>query len=74
MIPRQVLLFLLCFVVSCQTKKRTPLVLPSNGNINTITVVMPNQLWNGTLGQTVRDMYAYPAEGLPQQEPLFDLK
>lgn len=74
MIPRQVLLFLLFFVVSCQTKKRTPLVLPSNGNINTITVVMPNQLWNGTLGQTVRDMYAYPAEGLPQQEPLFDLK
>ena len=74
MIPRQVLLFLLCFVVSCQTKKRTPLVLPSNGNIDTITVVMPNQLWNGTLGQTVRDMYAYPAEGLPQQEPLFDLK
>ena len=28
----------------------------------------------GTIGQAVRDMYAYPAEGLPQQEPLFDLK
>ena len=51
-----------------------PLVLSSNGNINTITVVMTNQLWAGTIGQAVRDMYAYPAEGLPQQEPLFDLK
>ena len=72
--PKQILFFLIFFMVSCQTKKRTPLVLASNGNINTVTVVMPNQLWNGTLGQTVRDMYAYPAEGLPQQEPLFDLK
>ena len=35
---------------------------------------MTDQLWTGTIGQTVRDMYAYPAEGLPQQEPLFDLK
>ena len=35
---------------------------------------MTDQLWAGTIGQAVRDMYAYPAEGLPQQEPLFDLK
>lgn len=35
---------------------------------------MTDQLWGGAIGQTVRDMYAYPAEGLPQQEPLFDLK
>lgn len=61
-------------MVSCQTKKGKPLVLSSNGKINTITVVMPNQLWQGTIGQTVRDTYAYPAEGLPQQEPLYDLK
>ena len=35
---------------------------------------MTDQLWAGTIGQAVRDMYAYAAEGLPQQEPLFDLK
>ena len=68
------LLFSVLIMASCQTKKGTPLVLSSNGNINTITVVMPNQLWQGAIGQTVRDMYAYPAEGLPQQEPLYDLK
>ena len=67
-------LALLLTNISCQKKKNTPLVLSSNGNINTITVVMTNQLWAGTIGQAVRDMYAYPAEGLPQQEPLFDLK
>ena len=35
---------------------------------------MNDELWAGTIGDAVRDMYAYPAEGLPQQEPLFDLK
>ena len=67
-------LVLLLTTISCQNKKSAPLVLPSNGNINTITVVMTDQLWAGNIGQVVRDMYAYPAEGLPQQEPLFDLK
>jgi len=37
-------------------------------------VVMTDQLWAGEIGQTIRDLYAYPAEGLPQQEPIFDLK
>ena len=69
-----VLLFSLLVIISCQNKKSAPLVLASNGNINTITVVMTDQLWEGEIGQTVRDMYAYPAEGLPQQEPLYDLK
>ena len=67
------LIFLLT-IISCQNKKSSPLVLSSNGNINTITVVMNDELWAGTIGDAVRDMYAYPAEGLPQQEPLFDLK
>lgn len=69
-----VLFFSLLVIISCQNKKSAPLVLASNGNINTITVVMTDQLWEGEIGQTLRDMYAYPAEGLPQQEPLYDLK
>ena len=67
-------LILLLTILSCHNKKSAPLVLSSNGNINTITVVMTDQLWEGQIGQTVQDMYAYPTEGLPQQEPLFDLK
>ena len=67
-------LFFLLTTISCQNKRSAPLILSSSGNINTITVVMTDQLWAGAIGQAVRDMYAYPAEGLPQQEPLFDLK
>ena len=68
------LLIFLLIITSCHNKKKAPLVLSSSGNINTITVVMTDQLWAGKIGQAVRDMYAYPSEGLPQQEPLFDLK
>ena len=59
-------------LLSCD-RKRTPIIPNSNGNINSVNVVMPTDLWEGEVGQVVRDMYAYPAEGLPQQEPLFDL-
>ena len=55
-------LVLLLTTISCQNKKSAPLVLSSNGNINTITVVMTDQLWAGTIGQAVRDMYAYPSK------------
>ena len=58
------LIFLL-IMTSCQKKKNAPIVLSSSGNINTITVVMTDQLWAGKIGQAVRDMYAYPSEGLP---------
>ena len=55
--------FLFFTLISCQKKQREPLILPSNGNINTLTVVTSNDLWAGTIGQTVRDMYAYPSCG-----------
>jgi len=63
----------LIFVGSC-SKKSTPYLPQSNGNINTITVVIPNNLWESSVGETIRSIFAMPAEGLPQQEPLFDLK
>ena len=46
----------------------------SSGNINTITVVMANSLWNSTLGNKVREAFASEFIGLPQQEPIFNLK
>jgi hypothetical protein len=63
-------LFLFC---SC-TQKSAPIVKQSSGNINTVTVVIPDLLWSSDVGNAVRAAFAYPAPGLPQQEPLFDLK
>ena len=60
-------------LVGCN-RASTPLVKPSSGNINTITVVMPDVLWQSEVGDAVRAGFAFPSEGLPQQEPVFDLK
>ena len=68
------ILLLLFAAVGCQNRPSAPLVKSSNGNINTISVVMPDLLWETEVGDAVRAAFAFPAEGLPQKEPLFDLK
>ncbi|MAV08421.1 MAG: DUF4837 domain-containing protein [Gammaproteobacteria bacterium] len=66
-------LLLILIAAACK-RTSAPIVKSSNGNINTITVVMPDLLWKTEVGQAVRAAFAFPAEGLPQQEPLFDLR
>ena len=67
------IMFLIYLFFSCERSNK-PLIKKSNGNINSITVVIENSLWNNEVGDAIRAGFAYPAEGLPQQEPLFDLK
>ncbi|MGB0254986.1 MAG: DUF4837 family protein [Flavobacteriaceae bacterium] len=67
------IIFFVLVLAGCN-RTTTPLVKLSNGNINTLTVVMPDLLWQSEVGDAVRAAFAYPQEGLPQQEPLFDLK
>ena len=64
---------LLFFLISCNgpSLNYKP---KSSGNINTVTVVMTNSLWNSTLGDKVREAFASEFTGLPQQEPIFNLK
>lgn len=52
----------------------TPIVKLSSGNINTVTVVTPTLLWETEVGDAIRAAFAFPTEGLPQQEPMFDLR
>ena len=46
----------------------------SSGNINTVTVVMENSLWESSIGNATREAFASEFIGLPQQEPIFSLK
>lgn len=68
------IILLLFVVLGCQNRPSTPIIKSSNGNINTISVVMPDLLWETEVGDAVRAAFAFPAEGLPQKEPLYDLK
>jgi hypothetical protein len=45
----------------------------SIGEVNTISIVIDDQLWNSEIGDTLRKKWAAPVDGLPQEEPLFTL-
>lgn len=65
---------LIVFVIGCSNKKQQAYVPDSSGNINHVTVVMPQKSWQGNLGDIVREQIAPIYEGLPLDEPRFTLR
>src|SRR5690554_7955444 len=66
--------FLIVFTSCNQSGKRDKTLVPSSvGNINSLLVVIPNDLWNGIVGEAIRNNFAAPTDGLPQDEPLFSI-
>lgn len=59
--------------ISCQSDSSKAYVPESNGNINALTVVMNNILWEGSLGSNIKKSLTEPYEGLPFDEPKYDL-
>lgn len=45
----------------------------SVGNINEISIIISDVMWNGEVGDSLRKKLAAPVEGLVQEEPLFTL-
>src|SRR5690625_5772813 len=71
------LVLLIFSFYSCSDKQgqeRGAYLPTSNGNINSLQVVMPNDYWTGTVGETLREYFAAPTDGLPQDEPLFSMR
>jgi hypothetical protein len=68
-------LFSVLFILTgCEEGKNDAVIVSnSSGKINHLTVVMPNDLWNGEVGEAVRRNLAAPVDGLPQEEPLFSI-
>jgi hypothetical protein len=60
------------FFFSCK-KESANLPRKAIGKINTISVVIDDQLWNGEIGDSIRNKFASPVIGLPQEEPLFTI-
>lgn len=72
----KIIVFLLgLFLISCNSNRNDQLLLSSSsGNINVLNVVIDNQLWEGEIGDLVRQEIAAPVYGLPQEEPLFSIR
>ena len=74
-IMNKTLFLCLCFslaLFSCQ-KNDDKLTQDTSGAINTISVIVDDQLWNGEVGDSIRNKFAAPVLGLPQEEPLFSI-
>ena len=64
----------LILILSCKENNSELLLPESNGTINSISVVIDDDLWSSEIGDLIRKEFAYPIYGLPQMEPVFDLK
>lgn len=65
-------LFITSLLQSCnQKKERIPEV--NSDKMNSVSVIIDEQLWNGEVGDTIRKKFASPVIGLPQEEPLFTI-
>lgn len=60
------------FFLSCNNKRDTS-TEKTTGEINTISVLIDDQLWKGEIGDSVRNKFASSVIGLPQEEPQFTI-
>ena len=61
-------------IVSCNNSNSNKNIPPnSSGRLNNLNVVIKNEKWQDTLGETLRSVFAANAKGLPQQEPMHTL-
>ncbi|MFD2563539.1 DUF4837 family protein [Aquimarina rubra] len=67
-------------IISCSDKKKDTSekingsLAQSVGKINELAVVVENDLWKGSLGDTIRKYFGAEVPGLPQEEPLFSMR
>jgi hypothetical protein len=66
------LLLTVVFFLSCNNKRDTS-TEKTTGEINTISVLIDDQLWKGEIGDSVRNKFASSVIGLPQEEPQFTI-
>lgn len=71
LVSLSLLLFIACNNDGSNKKTSRP---ASSGNINNLSVVVDNDLWEGNVGERIRDILGAEVYGLPQQEPLFSMK
>lgn len=58
---------------ACQDGKKVTYKPQSIGAINTLAVVMDARLWEGAVGDKIREKFAAPSIGLTWEEPIFSI-
>lgn len=60
-------------VYACTNTSNSAYKAESSGNLNQLNVVITNEDWQDSIGETIRKIFADDVLGLPQQEPKFAL-
>lgn len=68
-----VVVLLSLIIISCGEKEKKKYLPESVGAINSLAVVIDNELWQGQVGDHIRQHFAAPVLGLPWEEPLFTI-
>jgi hypothetical protein len=68
------LLLLTLLLISCNDGPKKKYKPGSIGAINSLGVVISNELWEGAVGDKLREHFAAPVVGLTWEEPLFSLE
>lgn len=63
----------LIFIVGCEKTEDKSKINASVGKINSLSIIISDQLWNGEIGDSLRKKFAASVDGLPQEEPLFTI-
>ena len=66
-------LIVFAIVSSCGENDGSVTLVGSTGKINLLTIVIDNDLWNGSVGDSLRGIIASPVLGLPQEETQFSV-
>ena len=65
---------LLLLAISCkESKNKERFLPPSTGSVNSLMVVMENDLWRGAVGDKVRELFASPSLSLMPEQPILSL-
>lgn len=67
------LVFITSFLFISCNKKESAIKEPIAAKTNTIAVLIDDQLWKGEIGDSIRNKFASPVIGLPEEEPLFNI-
>jgi len=66
-------LLLALTLTSCKEGKNQNYLPTSIGAINSMVVVIDNELWKSRVGDSIRRHFAAPVLGMPMDEPLFNI-
>lgn len=58
---------------ACKTTQEKDYRQQSTGTLNSLAVVISNDMWNGRVGDTIREYFAAPVDGLATEEAIFSI-